>query len=213
MAQLFRNDTTHTSASAHHHQNVVVMRHGDRIDNFEPRWIKNSPRPWDPPLVEEGKVRAFCTSAKLRSDLGFPVHRVFVSPFVRCVEVVTALASLEMPSLAKYDSRQALPLTPPSSRFAARVVDPTKGNHTSKRVSIEYGLCEMLNKEAIRGDVAPKDGNWGFNMPELEAKFSEGTVDRTSTFKVNSCVGRPLNSSWFKNSVGYNRLILSSLPV
>lgn len=47
------------------------------------------------------------------------------------------------------------------------------------QVSIEYGLCEMLNKEAIRGDVAPKDGNWGFNIPELEAMFPEGTVDST----------------------------------
>lgn len=37
----------------------------------------------------------------------------------------------------------------------------------------------MLNKEAIRGDVAPKDGNWGFNIPELEAMFPEGTVDST----------------------------------
>ncbi|XP_050386347.1 uncharacterized protein LOC126802717 [Argentina anserina] len=166
MAQLIRNDTTHSSASAHHHQNVVVMRHGDRIDNFEPRWIKNAARPWDPPLVEEGKVRAFCTGAKLRSDLGFPVHRVFVSPFVRCVEtavqVVTALSALETPSLVKYDSSQPLP------------VDPSK-----LKVSIEYGLCEMLNREAIRGDIAPKDGNWGFNIPELEAKFPEGTVDRT----------------------------------
>ncbi|KAL6129086.1 hypothetical protein ACLB2K_072439 [Fragaria x ananassa] len=162
MAQLIRTEANHSSA--HHHQNVVVMRHGDRIDNFEPRWIKNAARPWDPPLVEEGHVRAFCTGAKLRSDLGFPVHRVFVSPFIRCVEtavqVVTALAAIETPSLGKYG--QPLP------------VDPSK-----LKVSIEYGLCEMLNKEAIRGDVAPKDGNWGFNIPELEAKFPESMVDRT----------------------------------
>ncbi|KAL6124532.1 hypothetical protein ACLB2K_077044 [Fragaria x ananassa] len=162
MAQLIRTEANHSSA--HHHQNVVVMRHGDRIDNFEPRWIKNAARPWDPPLVEEGHVRAFCTGAKLRSDLGFPVHRVFVSPFIRCVEtavqVVTALAAIETPSLGKYG--QPLP------------VDPSK-----LKISIEYGLCEMLNKEAIRGDVAPKDGNWGFNIPELEAKFPGGMVDRT----------------------------------
>ncbi|BBG97288.1 Phosphoglycerate mutase family protein [Prunus dulcis] len=42
-------------------------------------------------------------------------------------------------------------------------------------VSIEYGLCEMLNKEAIRGDLAPKEGQrWGFNIPELEALFPAG---------------------------------------
>ncbi|KAM1369969.1 hypothetical protein ACFX15_039751 [Malus domestica] len=151
----------------HRFQNVVVMRHGDRIDNFEPLWTSQSPRPWDPPLVEEGKVRAFCTGTKLRSGLGFPIHRVFVSPFVRCVEtavqVVTALSATEDPSLSKYESDQPVP------------VDPSK-----LKVSIEYGLSEMLNKEAIRGDLAPKDGQWGFNIADLEAMFPAGTVDQTA---------------------------------
>ncbi|KAM1262722.1 hypothetical protein ACFX13_028486 [Malus domestica] len=153
--------------TAHHFQNVVVMRHGDRIDNFEPLWTSQSPRPWDPPLIEEGKLRAFCTGTKLRSDLGFPIHRVFVSPFVRCVEtavqVVTALSATEGPSLSKYESDQ--PVT----------VDPSK-----LKVSIEYGLCEMLNKEAIHGDLAPKDEQWDFNIPDLEAMFPAGTVDQTA---------------------------------
>ena len=80
------------------HQNVVVMRHGDRKDNFEPLWMTTAERPWDPPLVEGGRVRAFCTGRKIRNQLGFPIHRVFVSPFVRCVEtasqVVSALCAL-----------------------------------------------------------------------------------------------------------------------
>ena len=37
----------------------------------------------------------------------------------------------------------------------------------------------MLNPEAIRPGLAPKDGNWGFNISELEGKFSAGTVDTT----------------------------------
>jgi len=45
------------------------------------------------------------------------------------------------------------------------------------QVSIEYGLCEMLNREAIRSDCAPKDGNFGFNISELEAMLPTGTVD------------------------------------
>lgn len=80
------------------YQNVVVMRHGDRIDNFEPLWISTATRPWDPPLVEQGRVRAFCTGRKFRNHLGFQLHRVFVSPFLRCVqtaaEVVSALSAL-----------------------------------------------------------------------------------------------------------------------
>ncbi|ONI22358.1 hypothetical protein PRUPE_2G124000 [Prunus persica] len=153
--------------AAQRFQNVVVMRHGDRIDNFEPLWVSQAARPWDPPLVQAGKDRAFCTGTKLRSDLGFQINRVFVSPFIRCVEtavqVVTALSASEHPTLSKYESDQPLP------------VDPSK-----LKVSIEYGLCEMLNKEAIRGDLAPKDGQrWGFNIPELEALFPAGTVDQT----------------------------------
>lgn len=45
------------------------------------------------------------------------------------------------------------------------------------QVSIEYGLCEMLNKEAIR--INPKDGNWGFKIQELESLLPNGTVDQS----------------------------------
>ena len=79
------------------YQNVVVMRHGDRIDNVDPVWISTATRPWDPPLAKEG--RAFGTGRKFRQNLGFPIHRVFVSPFLRCVqtaeEVVTALSAVD----------------------------------------------------------------------------------------------------------------------
>ncbi|KAJ6679375.1 hypothetical protein OIU79_019189 [Salix purpurea] len=83
---------------AKHQQNVVVMRYGDRIDNVEPSWITTATRPWDPPLVEEGLSRAFRTGQQLKTKLGFPIHRVFVSPFLRCIqtayEVVTALSAV-----------------------------------------------------------------------------------------------------------------------
>ena len=45
------------------------------------------------------------------------------------------------------------------------------------QVSIEYGLCEMLNSEAIRPNVAPKDGKFSFNISELAAMLPAGTVD------------------------------------
>lgn len=80
------------------YQNVVVMRHGDRIDNFEPLWVSTATRPWDPPLFQAGRVRAIRTGRWFRKSLGFPIHRVFVSPFLRCVqtasEVVTALCAI-----------------------------------------------------------------------------------------------------------------------
>ncbi|PNX91234.1 phosphoglycerate mutase family protein, partial [Trifolium pratense] len=82
-----------------YYQNVVVMRHGDRIDNFDPLWIATAPRPWDPPLIKEGRVRAFSTGRKFRNLFGYPLHRVFVSPFLRCVqtaaEAVIALSAVD----------------------------------------------------------------------------------------------------------------------
>lgn len=78
-------------------QNVLVMRHGDRIDNEQPLWISKATRPWDPPLVTIGKTRASTIGKKLRS-VGFPIHRVIVSPFLRCLqtaaEVVRALCAV-----------------------------------------------------------------------------------------------------------------------
>lgn len=36
----------------------------------------------------------------------------------------------------------------------------------------------MINREAIRSGF-PQDGNWGFNISELEAMLPAGTVDST----------------------------------
>ena len=91
--QTAMNPTTQTE-----YQNIIVMRHGDRMDNFDPLWISTAPRPWDPPLVQEGRVRAFCTARKFRNLFDYPIHRVFVSPFLRCIqtakEAVIALSAL-----------------------------------------------------------------------------------------------------------------------
>ncbi|RWV95183.1 hypothetical protein GW17_00042217 [Ensete ventricosum] len=69
-------------------QNVLVMRHGDRIDHLEPLWVAHASRPWDPPLAEGGLIRAWTTGKRLRG-VGFPIHRVLVSPFLRCLETAT----------------------------------------------------------------------------------------------------------------------------
>ncbi|KAL0373440.1 UNVERIFIED_CONTAM: hypothetical protein Sradi_3259700 [Sesamum radiatum] len=149
------------------YQNVVVMRHGDRLDNFVPLWAASAPRPWDPPLVEDGKVRAFGTGEKFRKQLGFPIHRVFVSPFLRCLqtaaEVVSALCAVANTSDDPNDLTSN-----------GVVVDPSK-----IKVSIEYGLSEMLNSLAIRDNVAPKDGIFSFDINQCEAVFPAGTVDNT----------------------------------
>ncbi|KAL9670999.1 hypothetical protein QQ045_008562 [Rhodiola kirilowii] len=152
------------SASPKFIQNVIVMRHGDRMDNFEPMWVLTAERPWDPPLIDAGKVRAFCAGRKIRAKADFPISRVFVSPFLRCVqtaaEVVTALC-------AKEEDPTAI-----SSEGVA--VDSSK-----VKVAIELGLCEVLNSQTIRGISVPTNGEWGFKVPELEALLPAGTVDRS----------------------------------
>ncbi|KAI3918739.1 hypothetical protein MKX01_042059 [Papaver californicum] len=149
-------------------QHIVVMRHGDRIDNIEPLWISTAKRPFDPPLAEPGKVRAFCTGRKLRNNLDFPIDRVFVSPFRRCIqtasEVISGLCAI---------NDDPLEMTSDNIK-----IDPSK-----VKVSIEFGLCEILNREAIGIDMAPDNGNWGFNASELESLLPAGTVDK-SVFRV-----------------------------
>ncbi|KAG6483956.1 uncharacterized protein LOC122014335 [Zingiber officinale] len=149
-------------------QNVVVMRHGDRIDHLEPLWVAQAQRPWDPPLADEGRIRAWTAGKRLR-DSGFPIHRVVVSPFLRCLqtaaEVVRALCCV-------VDDHQLL-LSMETSRDA--ILDPSR-----VKVSIEYGLCEMLNTTALGHNIAPEDEKWFPHISELEASLPAGTIDHSA---------------------------------
>ncbi|GMI66949.1 hypothetical protein like AT3G60440 [Hibiscus trionum] len=146
-------------------QNVLVMRHGDRLDHADPTWEKTSDRPWDPPLHQDGLSRAFQTGRAFRTLLPFPIHRVFVSPFLRCVqtasEVVTALCAV---------------VDDPNAKSSHDVVSI---DSSKVKVSIEYGLFERLNSSVITVDTIPKDGNFRFDVPKIESLLPSGTLDRT----------------------------------
>ncbi|KAG1354411.1 putative phosphoglycerate mutase family protein [Cocos nucifera] len=148
-------------------QNVVVMRHGDRTDHFEPMWATHAARPWDPPLTDGGKIRAWTTGKRLRA-LGFPIHRVFVSPFLRCLQTATEAVS----ALCAVVDDEAPILDMETSQDV--VIDPS---HV--KVSIEYGLCEMLNTRAIGDEFTPKDGIWFPEVSKLEALLPAGTIDHS----------------------------------
>ena len=50
-------------------------------------------------------------------------------------------------------------------------------------MSIEYGLSEMMNTQAmggIVGKVAPGVSKWFPDLPELEAIFPAGTIDHSA---------------------------------
>ncbi|KAJ4905323.1 Phosphoglycerate mutase family protein [Raphanus sativus] len=142
------------------HQNVIVMRHGDRLDHCEPHWVLTAERPWDPPLVHNGKVRAFQTGQRIRSQIEFPIHRVFVSPFLRCIqtaaEVIAGLSTIDNAMSSK---------------------DVPSIDNSNLKVAIEFGLCETLNTVAIKSEVVPKDGKFDFEFSDLEAMFPVGTFD------------------------------------
>ncbi|CAN6899031.1 unnamed protein product [Brassica oleracea] len=137
------------------YQNVFVMRHGDRLDNFNRHWAATAARPWDPHVSQNGLVRAFQTGQRIRSQTGSPIHRVFVSPFFRCVHTASEV-------VADYSCpKESIPFT------FYRIL----------QVGIEYGLCEMMNSMAIWPEVSPIDGKFDFNISDLEAMFPDGMVD------------------------------------
>ncbi|XP_062208243.1 uncharacterized protein LOC133909710 [Phragmites australis] len=155
-------------------QRVVVMRHGDRLDHAEPIWPANKPRPWDPPLTDAGLLRAWTVGKGIRAAAaadGWAVHRVLVSPFLRCrqtaARAVAALCAVpDGDALLTIDDTADVPLD--TSRL---------------KVSIECGLSEMMNTQAmgpIVSKVAPSVKKWFPDLPELEAVFPAGTIDHSA---------------------------------
>ncbi|KAL3738924.1 hypothetical protein ACJRO7_020326 [Eucalyptus globulus] len=149
----------------HHQQHIVVMRHGDRLDNVDRSWPATAPKRWDPPLAEVGRARARETAKQLPYQLGFPIHRIVVSPFRRCID--TALGLIAGLSALGED---------PNAVTNDNGIDPSK-----VKVSIEYGLSEMFNDVAIKyPPTNPVDhADWKFNNPEIEALIPIDTLDRT----------------------------------
>ncbi|KAL6847717.1 hypothetical protein ACP4OV_022505 [Aristida adscensionis] len=159
---------------AQQQQRVVVMRHGDRLDHAEPMWPANKARPWDPPLTDGGLLRAWTVGKRIRAAAaadGWALHRVLVSPFLRCrqtaAQAVAALCALpDDAALLAIDDPSTVPLD--TSRL---------------KVSIEYGLSEMMNTEAmggIVGKMAPSVKEWFPGLPELEAILPPGTIDHSA---------------------------------
>ncbi|OWM64881.1 uncharacterized protein LOC116205166 [Punica granatum] len=148
-------------AQPQRYQSVVVMRHGERMDNFVESWLSKAARPWDPPLFDDGHSRSFRTGMELRTQLGYPIHRVIVSPFLRCVETASEVASALCAIDENSDAVSGTDVP----------IDPSK-----IKASIEYGLCEMFNNVAIRTPPENKD-QWGFKLPEIQSKLQAGTVD------------------------------------
>ncbi|KAL0547700.1 hypothetical protein IC582_012124 [Cucumis melo] len=143
------------STSPDFYQNLVVLRHADRLDFSDHSWTATADRPWDPPLMEDGFVRAFNSGRAILNDLGSPIHRIFVSPFLRCLQTAAQVVA------------------------AVHHVSADSAATSQLKVSIEYGLCEKLNHKAIPPEVAPKDWNWGFNISDLQTILPTVSTDHS----------------------------------
>lgn len=67
-------------------QKLFVMRHGQRWDDANREWVHEvGARTWDPPLTENGLEQARSAGETMRSE-GVLISRIFVSPFLRCVQ-------------------------------------------------------------------------------------------------------------------------------
>lgn len=103
------------STSPDFYQNVVVLRHADRLDFSDHSWAAMAARPWDPPLMEQGILRAFNTGRVITNDIGSPIHRVFVSPFLRCLQTAAQVVAAVDHVSAETATRDSA--SPPNSRL------------------------------------------------------------------------------------------------
>lgn len=121
---------------------VVVGRHGERLD-YQLRdsginWVATADKPFDPPLTEYGKEKAFTMGKHLAAELEIlkcpPVSAIYTSPFLRCRQT-----SVE----AQQGLRSISNASPP--------------------VRVELGLAESINEQWYRSWSLPgSDGTWGF---------------------------------------------------
>jgi len=72
---------------------VFIVRHGERIDHIDEKWIKMAKRPFDPGLSTRGMEQAREVGEKLKKD-GETIDYIYSSPFQRTLETATEIAKV-----------------------------------------------------------------------------------------------------------------------
>lgn len=70
-------------------QLLIVMRHGERIDEVDKSWSAIAKRPFDPFLSDHGQDQAKKVAAKLKK---YDIKKVYISPFFRCLQTASFAA-------------------------------------------------------------------------------------------------------------------------
>ncbi len=69
---------------------MFFTRHGERLDNIDPDWLKKTKcSPDDTPLADRGRIQAAELAIRMTNE---PVQHIFCSPFQRCVETAHIIA-------------------------------------------------------------------------------------------------------------------------
>lgn len=74
-------------------RNLLVVRHGERIDDVDQDWLKTAKFPSDPPLTQRGRAQASAAGKLIASQGKWPAPPIAVisSPFRRCIETASAI--------------------------------------------------------------------------------------------------------------------------
>ena len=76
-------------------QTVWIARHGNRLDFVNPEWFNTAPKPYDPPLSEDGIIQARELATRLKRE---KIAHIFASPFLRTVQTANEVAKvLDLP--------------------------------------------------------------------------------------------------------------------
>ena len=71
---------------------LVVMRHGQRLDDIMDDWETSTCRPWDPPLTPHGHKQARQAGRRLQGKCGDRIMHIYSSPFKRCLQTAVGVA-------------------------------------------------------------------------------------------------------------------------
>lgn len=88
---------------------VLLVRHGERLDYIDPKWIKANAtnKPWDPPLSENGSKQAEMLVSGVKSwcsKLGLELGAIYSSNMQRCVSTAAPIANATgLPIVIKTD--------------------------------------------------------------------------------------------------------------
>jgi len=72
---------------------VYTVRHGERLDHIDEKWITTSKRPFDPPLSSRGFRQAKEVGEKLLKD-SVDINVIYCSPFQRTLQTASEIAQV-----------------------------------------------------------------------------------------------------------------------